>query len=77
MAALLSVSGMSYFLPRPPCIKCTVCADCAAGPTYIIWSVYNLQAHKIITFSDDGSWDLGSWSVAVAAGYKAAGMMSW
>lgn len=28
-AALLSVSGMSYFLPRPHCRKCTVCTDCA------------------------------------------------
>lgn len=42
MAALLSVSGMSYFLPRPRCKKCTACADCAGGLTFIIWGVYNL-----------------------------------
>lgn len=38
------------------------------GLTYIIWSVYNfVQAHKIITFRDDGRRDLGSASATASA----------
>ena len=76
MTALLSMSGMSYFLPWPQCINSTVCIHCPGGLTYIIWGVYNLQAHKIITLCDDGWRDLGSASAIVAAECEAAGVMS-
>lgn len=76
MAALLSVSGMSYFLPRHRCIKSTLLTACAAGLRYIMLGVYNLErTHKISTLSDDGRWVLGS--ASGLQGCKAAGLASW
>lgn len=49
MGALLSVSGMSYFLPLPQCMICAMCTSWTGGLTYIIWSVYNLDLADKLT----------------------------
>lgn len=67
-AALLSVSGMSYFLPRSQCMKCTACADCAGGLAWILWKAQQLRK------SLDGLRDLGSVSVSTAADCEAVVM---